>query len=89
MRAHLSVECGLPDVPGIFKGERLPLMVILFKLFIPRELKLYYSARYQALRGHPEAMKFIDACDDVFYPKTEEEKKKQEEEIRETAESST
>ena len=58
------------SIAAYFIGMFIPLMVILFKMFIPRELKLYYSARYQAYRGHPEAMKFIDACDDVFDQKT-------------------
>lgn len=50
-----------------FIGVFIPLMVILFKLFMPKELKEYYSARYQAKRGHPEAMRFIEACGGLNY----------------------
>jgi hypothetical protein len=38
-------------------GMLLPLLVLIFKLTLPEGLKRYYSKRYQAFCGHPDAVR--------------------------------
>jgi hypothetical protein len=56
-----------------FVGIFVPLMVLLFKFFIPGELKQYYSSEYQANRGHPEALKYRETIENTKKRREEKE----------------
>ena len=61
-----------------FVGIFVPLMVLLFKFFIPGELKQYYSSEYQANRGHPEALKYRETVENVKKRRDEEKEQQKE-----------